>query len=747
MINVFDNTRLSLVLLVSLALGADPAHAQMAESGSPGAGDRPRVGLVLGGGGARGAAHIGVLKVLEDQRIPIDVIAGTSMGAVVGGLYASGMSAAELEVLAGSLDWAAALSDQSNREFLSFRRKQDDSEFPVDLELGLRGTDLVLPQGVIQGQNLDLLLRELTLHVSQISDFDQLPIPFRAVASDIEQGTRYVMQRGDLANAIRASMSVPAFFTPVEIDGRLLVDGGITGNLPVDVMQQMDVDVIIAVDVEFPLYDRDGLTSALAISEQMLTILIRKETLRQIESLGERDVLIRPDLGLYASSNFGEIEETIGPGEAAARDQLHKLAALAVSAADYAHYHARRTTRPAIDKNLAFVRIVHDDKLSSAVLESRLSVAAGDPIDTNILARNAERLYGLQLYEKVGYTLVEEAGGTGVEYRATTKSWGPNFLKFGLALEEDFEGSTAFNINTRLTRAGLNRLGAEWRTDLRLGTDPRLFTEFYQPLSIDSRWFVAPRLQVGQFNLGAFSQDETVARLRVTEAETGFDFGRELGTVGELRVGVFRGVGEARVKVGDPLLPNDDFETGGVFASWRHDSLDNARFPRSGMLAELRWTLSRPGLGADSDFDTVSAEIARTWSRGKSSLQLGLGYATTLESDGAIQDFFPLGGFLRLSGLERGALSGPHVGLAKLVYYRRVGNTTGGILDTPIYFGVSAEAGNVWQNRSDIGFDSMIFNGSVFTGIDTFIGPIYLAAGFAEQGRTNFYLFIGTPPR
>ena len=747
MINVFDSTRLSLVLLVSLALGADPACAQVAEPESPGAGERPRVGLVLGGGGARGAAHIGVLKVLEEQRIPIDVIAGTSMGAVVGGLYASGMSASELEVLAGSLDWAAALNDQSNREFLSFRRKQDDSEFPVDLELGLRGTDLVLPQGVIQGQKLDLLLRELTLHVSQINDFDQLPIPFRAVASDIERGDRYVIQRGDLANAIRASMSVPAVFTPVEIDGRLLVDGGITGNLPVDVMQQMDVDVIIAVDAEFPLYGREGLTSALAISEQMLTILIRKQTLQQIKSLGERDVLIRPDLGLYASSNFGEIEETIGPGEAAARAQLHKVAALAVSEADYAHYHARRTARPVIDKKLAFVRIVHDDKLSSAVLESRLSVAAGDPIDTNILARNAERLYGLQLYEKVGYTLIEEAGGTGVEYRATTKSWGPNFLKFGLALEEDFEGSTAFNLNTRLTRAGLNRLGAEWRTDLRLGTDPRLFTEFYQPLSIDSRWFVAPRLQVGQSNLGAFSQDETVARLRVTEAETGFDFGRELGTVGELRVGVFRGVGEARVKVGDPILPNDDFETGGAFASLRYDSLDNARFPRSGMLAELRWTLSRPGLGADSDFDTVSGEIARSWSRGKSSLQLGLGYATTLESDGAIQDLFPLGGFLRLSGLERGELNGPHAALAKLVYYRRVGDTTGGILDTPIYFGVSAEAGNAWQNRSDISFDTMMINGSVFVGIDTFIGPIYLAAGFAEQGRTNFYLFIGTPPR
>ena len=329
MINVIDSTRLSLVLLVSLAFAANPAVAQVADGEAPAAGERPRIGLVLGGGGARGAAHIGVLKVLESQRIPIDVIAGTSMGAVVGGLYASGMSASELEKLAGSLDWAAALKDRSGREFLSFRRKQDDSEFPVDLELGLRGTDLVLPQGVVQGQKLDLLLRELTLHVSRISDFDQLPIPFRAVASDIEQGTRYVMQRGDLSTAIRASMSVPAVFAPVEVDGRLLVDGGITGNLPVDVMQQLGVDVIIAVDVEFPLFDREGLNSALAISEQMLTILIRKETLRQIEGLGERDILIRPDLGLFGSSNFGEIEETIGPGEAAAREQLHKLAALA----------------------------------------------------------------------------------------------------------------------------------------------------------------------------------------------------------------------------------------------------------------------------------------------------------------------------------------------------------------------------------------------------------------------------------
>ncbi len=708
--------------------------------------DRPRVGLVLGGGGARGAAHIGVLKELERQRIPVDAIAGTSMGAIVGGLYATGMSATELEALVSSLDWAAALTDQPLREDLSFRRKQDEREYPIDFELGVRGTELLLPQGVIQGQTLDLLLRELTLNVSHIDDFDRLPIPFRAIASDIERGEPWVMGKGDLATAIRASMSVPGVFAPVEIDGRILVDGGIVGNLPVDVMQAMGVDIIIAVDVEFPLYSADELDSVLAISEQMLTILIRKETLRQIDRLGESDVLIRPELGVFASTDFGNIVETVHPGETATRLEAERLREISLGEDEWQAYLANRKQPLPSASHLAFVRVVHDGKLAPAVLESKLTVEAGDPIDHDALAHNADRLYGLQLYEQVSYSLVEEDGRTGVEYLAKTKSWGPNFLQFGVSLEDDFEGSTGFNVSSRLTRAGINRLGAEWRNDLRLGTDPRLFSEFYQPLSFDSRLFVAPHVNLRQSNINAFTDDATVARLRLSEAEAGIDFGRELGRIGELRLGMFTGVGEARVKIGDPALPNIDFETGGAFARLRFDTLDNTRFPREGARADLRWTLSRPGLGADSKFDTIEGEVLQTWSRGKNSLQLGLEYATTLESDGAVQDFFPLGGFLRLSGLERGEISGPHAALAKLVYYRRIGNSKG-ILDTPIYLGVSAEAGNVWQNRSDMGFDSMQFNGSVFAGFDTFIGPVYVAAGFAEQGQSNFYLFIGAPPR
>jgi NTE family protein len=730
----------ALILLVTHATAATNAPEEVTQT------DRPRVGLVLGGGGARGAAHIGVLKELERMRVPVDAIVGTSMGAIVGGLYATGMSADELEELVASLDWAGALSDEPERDDLSFRRKQDDSQVPIDFELGVRGTSLLLPKGVIMGQKLDLLLRELTLDVSHIDDFDELPIPYRAIASDIERGEVWVMSRGDLARSIRASMSVPGVFAPVRIDNRLLVDGGLVGNLAVDVMQQMGVDIIIAVDVEFPLYGPDDLGSALTISEQMLTILIRKETLRQIDLLGEADVLIRPDLGVYASTNFGQILETIAPGQAAARAQREKLQRIAVTEEEWQSLLAKRNRPVQPASHLAFVRVVHDGALAPAVLESKLSVAAGDRIDHDVLAVNANRLYGLQLYEQVDYRLVRDHTGVGVEYSARTKSWGPNFLQLGVSLEDDFDGSTGFNAQARLTRAGINRLGAEWRTDLRLGTDPKLFSEFYQPLSFDSRLFIAPRVELEQRNIRTFLGDAAVARLRVSEAEAGLDFGRELGRIGEFRVGVFRGIGEARVRVGDPSLPNFEFDTGGAFARLRFDTLDSARFPRRGLRSDITYTLSRPGFGADAEFDTIEGEISQTWSRGKNSLQLGLAYATNLESDNAVQDFFPLGGFLRLSGLARGEIAGPHAALAKLVYYRRVGQSTG-LLDTPIFLGVSAEAGNVWQTRSEMGFDSMIVNGSVFAGFDTFIGPVYLAAGFAERGQSNFYLFVGAPPR
>ncbi len=733
---------LAMILVFASASAAEPDPGDVQE--------RPRVGLVLGGGGARGAAHVGVLKELERLRIPIDAIAGTSMGAVVGSLYASGRSPAELEALIGSIDWANAFVDSTWRRDLSFRRKQDDAAFPVQLEVGVRDGELQLPRGLIQGQKLQLILREQLLHVAGTTDFDLLPIPFRAVASDIETGEPYVMSNGDLALAARASMSAPGIFSPVQVDGRTLVDGGLVGNVPVDAIRSMDVDVIIAVDVEFPLYPPDQLESALDITGQMLTTLIRKETLRQLNSLGADDVLIRPALGEFGSTNFAQITETIPPGEAATRAQAPRLRGLAMGAHEYAQHLASQRGADYEPETIDFVRVSGDGPLAEDVLLERLETGPGDAVDANRLAEDAGRLYGLNSFENVGYHLVRDGDQTGVEFRTRKKSWGPNFAKFALLLEDDFEGSTAFNVAGRLTMTGLNPLGAEWRNDLQLGTEPRFETEFYQPLSHDSRFFVAPRIRLEQRNVNTFQSDITTGRYRVSEAEFGIDVGRQLGRWGELRLGAFRGAGDASIKVGDPSLPNFDFEKGGLFARFSVDTLDNAQIPRDGTRANVEWLLSRPGLGADSHSDSVLMNIDRAWSWGnhrRNTLQLGLEFATTFESGDQLQDFFPLGGFLRLSGLERGEISGPHAGLARLMYYRSVGGDGDSTLNMPLYLGGSLEAGNVWQSREEINADSLILNGSVFVGVDTHLGLLFLGAGFSEEGESSFYLFLGNPRR
>ena len=734
----------ALLVITSLSIAA-PVTAQ---ADDPAANvNRPRVGLALGGGGARGAAHIGVLKELERLRVPIDAIAGTSMGAIVGGLYASGKSPDELQQLVESLDWADAFGDQSRREHRRYRRKQDDAAFPIPLELGLRDGRLQLPKGLIQGQKLALILREQLLHVYEIEDFDDLPTPFRAVASDIETGNAYVMSHGDMELAIRASMSAPGIFSPVVIDGHTLVDGGLVGNVPVSVVRDMDVDVIIAVDVEFPLYSTEELQSPLAITEQMLTILIRKETLRELSGLGDDDILIRPELGKYGSVNFRDIAQTIEPGAAATHAIEDRLAELSVSEDEYREFLAKRESYKRPFADIDFVRVIDDGQVAERVLMSQIRTEPGDPVDASILAGDAEYLFGLDRYEQASYRLVKNEDMTGVVFETRSKSWGPNFLNFGISIEDDFEGSTAVNVAGRLTRTGYNSRGAEWRTDLQVGTDPQFDTEFYQPLGRDSRYFIAPQISLEQRNINTFSGNASIARYRLGEVEAALDIGRELGRWGEFRLGAFRGAGNARLKVGDPQLSNFDFDSGGTYAKFAVDTFDDAQIPKSGTQINIDWLRSRPGFGADSNFDTVEAVIDTAWSWNRSTVRFGLEYATTIQSDNLIQNFFPLGGFLRLSGLERGEISGPHAGLARLIYYRQVDETGGGLFEMPLYFGGSVEAGNVWQSRSDISLDSMIFNGSLFAGLDTYIGPLFLAAGFSEDGETSFYLFLGAPQR
>ncbi|MBV8876208.1 MAG: patatin-like phospholipase family protein, partial [Gammaproteobacteria bacterium] len=346
----------ALCLLLAAALAA-PAVSNAQATAEPGAPNelhhRPRIGLVLSGGGARGTAHIGVLKVLEQLHIPIDAVAGTSMGAVVGGLYASGLSARDIEKVMTSINWQDAFRDRPPREDLDLRRKEEDETFLVKYHFGLRDRRIVVPKGLIQGQKLTETLRRLTLPVARIADFDELPTPFRAVATDLENGESVVMGSGDLTSAMRASLSAPGVFAPVEREGRLLVDGGIADNVPVDIARSMGVDVLIVVDVGSTLLPRKQLTSAPVISNQMLAILINRNSQAQLATLGPRDVLIRPVLGDASTFDFGSVARVIAAGEKAARASTAELAALGVSEQDiekYAlHREALRIPPPRID--------------------------------------------------------------------------------------------------------------------------------------------------------------------------------------------------------------------------------------------------------------------------------------------------------------------------------------------------------------------------------------------------------------
>jgi NTE family protein len=728
--------------LVLLALSLTSYATPTDEEGA-----RPRVGLVLGGGGARGAAHIGVLKELERLRIPVDAIAGTSMGAIVGGLYASGTTVDKLEQVVVSLNWSAALSDSPHRRDLSFRRKQDDNRYPVDLELGLRGGEMVLPKGLVQGQNLDLLLRELTAHAAHIDDFDDLPIPFRAVATDIATGEMHVMSSGDLALSIRASMSVPGLLAPAQLDDMALVDGGIVSNLPISVIRTMDVDIIIAVEVDFPLYGPDELESAPAITEQILTILMRKDTQYQISTLAETDVLIQPALGTFSSSDFGNAEFAVEKGFEAIEKVEDRLTDLSLNEAEYAQHIAARDLIDREADHLEFVQFEHDGRLTTELLAARAGVEVGDKISPDHLANGANRLYGLDMFEQVSYRIVDEAGQTGVVYSADAKSWGPDFLNVGISLQDDFDGTTAFNLAARLTRTGLNHHGAEWRTDLQLGTDLLLQSEFYQPFGKGLKYFFAPRIDLRQNNLTVVVDNQEIAQLRIAEGEFGLDLGAELGSFGEFRLGAYTGQGKSRVKIGDPLMPDNRYDVGGIFAQIQIDTFDQARFPRSGLGAMLRWDSSRTSLGADDSYDKFEFDVLSAWSRGKSTLNAGISYVTTFDDNDQLHEFTPLGGFLRLSGFNVGQISGPHAALGRLVYYRRVGESTNNLLEVPVYIGASAEYGNVWQDRSDMDFSSMLLNGSLFAAFDTYFGAIYVAAGFAEGGEQAFYLSIGSRPR
>jgi NTE family protein len=750
-----------LALLAAAAL-APPAHAQTPSPGADAATPaatapakpRPKIGLVLSGGGARGLTHIGVLKVLHEMRIPIDYIAATSMGAIVGGLYASGMTPSEMQRQLGAVSWPTLLSDSPPRPDVAFRRKEEESAFPLAFELGYSDGQILWFKGALSGANLELFLHELTRKVDAIEDFDRLPIPYRAIATNMVTGKEVVFEKGRLYQAMRASMSVPGMFAPVEIEGRILGDGGLVNNLPVDVVRAMGADIVIAVNIGTPLMSRDQLQSVVGYAAQILNILTEQNVRAQLAQLKPGDILISPDLGNLTFIDFGQAPKFVELGIQAAQAMRPQLAALSETSPQFAQFEKRFIVPPEpLPAKLDFVTVEGTRFANPEVLEEQMHTRPDQPFRMDVMEGDLARLYGRGDLESVDYQLVRVGSQQGLIVNVAEKSWGPNYLRFGLSLSSDLQGDTFFNLMAGHKRVWVNSLGAEWTNEVVLGSTRRYATEFYQPLNLANSVFASAYGLVERAPQYIFNGDARIAEYDVLNETAGFDFGVPFGTRGEARAG-FKWVHQR----GDPAIADNlsqiyqvirTTETG-LSVQLRWDTLDNPYFPRNGLRVNADGFYgNRESSYAGEQVFSGQSSRAGVYANGAYPISpdgflnvaVRAGAITNTREKADIISDFNLGGFLNLSGLRTDQLSNNYLGFARAVYYHQIGNMP--LMGRGIYLGGSIEAGNVWSNSSDVSFNGMRTAGSVFVAADTWLGPFYFAWGRTSGGETSFYIYLG----
>ncbi len=704
--------------------------------------ERPKIGLALSGGGTKAGAHIGVLRVLEANRIPIDYVAGTSAGAIIGGLYAAGLSPDDIEVAVAGIDWEDIMDDEPPRRDLPFRRKRDDLNYLVKYRPGYSEGEFKFPMGLVEGQKVTSFFRRHLGASAEIRDFDALPIPLRVIATNLETGESVVISSGDLSLAIRASMAIPLLFSPVVIDERRLIDGGPSNNLPIDVVRDMGADVVIAVDITSPLLEGEELDSILSVADQMTSILTQRTVRERVATLSETDVLIRPMLDGIGGLDFNKTLEAIAPGELAANQALPALAALSIDDEQYRAYRTARIESPSsAGRTIQFIDVRNDSSISTETIRYGLGLEIGDPIDRDLIERGVANVYALDLFERIDYRIVERGSELGLSIDVLPKRWGPSYLQFGLRLSENFSIGSDFNIGVAYLQTEMNDLGGEWRTQLDLGERQALSINWFQPLSHRTRYFVEAQGTVQRRNFRLFDESLAVADLRVSGWGVGLSAGTEIGAAGEFRVGWNRFNGDADVVVGEFEIPDDRVEIGEYFTTLLYDRLDDTNFPQHGQSAALGAFWSREAAGAEINFEQLvgNAVTAGTW--GDYSILSSIEAGTTVDSDAPVQSQFQLGGLGRLSGYPVNRFFGQHYALANVTAYKRLNRN----LWLPVYAGFSLEMGNVWDDRDDIDADDLRFAGALYAGADSPLGPVYLAWGLAEAGENTIYLYLGNP--
>ena len=726
--------------LACALLAAAPARAAEAA--------RPKVALVLSGGGARGAAHVGVLKVLERLRVPVDYIVGTSMGSVVGGLYATGLSPGDLERFFTTFNWNGAFSDRPPRDGMSFRRKDDDFQFLVGYGVGMRGLKVRLPLGISQGQVFIGEIRTLGHLTQAYPSFDGLPIPYRCLATDLLTAEEVVISSGDLALAMRASASIAPLFSPVWYQGRFLADGGYLNNIPVDVARKLGADVVIAVDIGTPLLKEAEIGSLIDVFGQTSRLGGAEFDRRQLAGLTKKDILIRPDLRTMTIVDFPSIPKSIVWGEEAASSETARLERLSLSPEAYEAYKRGLKKRPVAPEIVDRIEIRNGATISDRVVRRMIRQEEGQPLRLRELQEDLLRVEGLGYFDYVDYHLEKREDGNTLVISAPRLFWGPGNLRFGIDLDEDFRSVSRYSLGMQYTRMDMNAWGGEARLRGHIGTDSDVGIELFQPIFRQPHFFhvwapvfVNPVVGYESRLVDVAVPGQGAKRYRLLDPLVGVNLGYFVSNIAELRAGVERRWNDAHLQFGEVAPGNSSlyWNESDVVARVTVDTLDRVSFPHRGGYLKAEWRDGMAALGSGRPNESVAAGGAAFRSWGRHTLGFKGLYDTNLDLESPTPRIFTLGGLLRLSGFPEDSLFGTNAILNQLRYYWRW-TELGGM---PLYLGSAVEWGGVWNSRRQVSYGSGYWAGTGFLGVDTPLGPLFIASSLASGNRFSETFFLG----
>jgi NTE family protein len=731
------------LLLAALALApAGPATAQPA-----GAGERPRVGLVLGGGGARGAAHIGVLEVLERLRVPVDCVAGTSMGALVAGAWAAGLSPAQMRAALGAADWNDMFRDEPEHSEIDLRHKRLQQRFLPGSELGVTAAGLAAPGGVVAGQKIKLFFNQLVRADLGEHDLARLPLPVSIVATDIGTGERVVFREGSLTMAMRASMSVPGLMAPVDFQGRRLVDGGLVDNLPVrEVRERCGAEVVIAVNVGSPLLEPASVGSLLTVSAQMVAILTEQNVSQSLATLRPGDLLLKPELAGIRASAFERSAETADRGRRAAEAQAEALGRLAVPAEAYAAWRSRRAGEAGAPPRVDAIEIAGLDRVNPEALARHIAQRVGEPLDVAGLHRDLLRAYGDGHYERIDYTLLPARGRNLLRIAPIEKPWGPDYLRFAIGFDSNLLLGSSYALRAAYQKTWMNDLGGELLASAEIGSTQALALEWYQPLHPRQRLHAQVSGELRRERQDLFAGGRRIAEYSVAGARIEAALGAHLGPVGLVQLGWRERRRTADLDIGQPLpspvgllLTSSTLDDGGPFLLVDLDQLNRLYFPTRGWAWRAGYAdVARRG------YSRASSDLRVAWPVGLHVLGARVAHTGSPRGRLPVHDAAALGGFLNLSGYARGQILGDEMHYLHLRAERILGRFPLG-LRGDVRLGVALEAGRMSGRYTERQLGGWLDSATVYLGGESPLGPIYLGLGHSSRGSTNAYLVIGAP--